>query len=499
MRVPFLTNRVGDMVIHALRAGGYLADDLSANKIRSVDNDISEADMINLAVGLNYGSTGSSSGILSSKEDVYIFVDSDNTNPTTPYTNYLRVVKGQLTSPVTDPYRDLYAIGSESGPDSDTTICRIGPDAKLIGIGDDFPAELQLGVEYNGTSPKILLKIKGDYSGGSEIISRGDLAIESSLSAVNIAAKGSVILRPSNVASVDGLSIKANSADKTVTFSNFDNFTEHSVLFNGYTTAAKIRVGIGGASGVQREDPGNLLIGAGYPGFYSQPYNQPTPHTSSLHIVAADQDKRCTLSTWHKGTSSTLTDGAHLVNFHSNINFKTASEKVRMLSVTGFYEANREVAFEVRADRSCYGFFFTTTGMDLAESFPSALPAAEVIPGTVMSMGNNGKAIVSYTSGDTCVIGVVSTQPGMTLGDHMPEESVGDTVEIAMSGTVPVRCNTSGGSIKVGDLLVSAGEGMARKAWEKDPPGSKIGKALEELESSCEFTTGLIKMLVFHS
>jgi len=504
MRVPFLTNRVGDMIIHALRAGGYLADDWSAEQIQSVDNDISEADMINRAVGLNYGSAGTGAGSLASTEDVYIFVDSDNTNPTTPYTNYLKVVKGQDTVPVVDPYRDMFALGASSGPDQPWVYCRIGPHPVLLNPGDIFKTELYLGTEHLGATPNHLLKLSGGdpVSSSSQIRSTYTLSIESG-GKLSLSSRDAMYLSPSNLSSTYGLALYASATDNSFSVDFNDSVTEHSLILRSRLSGFQTRFCVGGQSGVQHYDPGNLLIGAGYPSNYTSPYCQPTFHMSSAHLLAPNEDRRCVLSTWHRGENTTVTDGTHLVNFHSQLDFGTlTTNKIRLFSVTGFNLANREVAFEVRSDRSCYtGGVWTTTGLDLAEIFQSTIPSTEIEAGTVMSVTSTGKVVASPIDADTNVVGVVSTKPGVTLGDRLSEEETSaEAVPIAMSGTVPVRCTTSGGAIEVGNLLVSAGGGRARKVSKEDPQGSIIGKALAALpQSGGDIVNGTIKMLVLNS
>jgi hypothetical protein len=107
MRLPFVTSGSMDVLIAALRSGGYLTDDASADAIRTAPAQISEADRDTLAGGLHYGSGGGGGGAgqLSSADDIWVLLDSDNTNPTTPYTNWFTIAKGQTGVPVTDPTR----------------------------------------------------------------------------------------------------------------------------------------------------------------------------------------------------------------------------------------------------------------------------------------------------------------------------------------------------------------------------------------------------------
>ena len=111
---------------------------------------------------------------------------------------------------------------------------------------------------------------------------------------------------------------------------------------------------------------------------------------------------------------------------------------------------------------------------DLAEDFytDKIYPA-----GTVLVMDNNGykSARACDKKYDTTVIGVISENPGLVIGQLDGKYKA----PIALTGVIKVRVNSSGGQIHQGDLLTtSAISGEAMKAT--DPKiGTCIGKALE--------------------
>jgi len=122
---------------------------------------------------------------------------------------------------------------------------------------------------------------------------------------------------------------------------------------------------------------------------------------------------------------------------------------------------------------------------DLAEW----VPATEAMPpGTVVVVDDHSRNTVRPSSEpyDTRVAGVVSAQPGLLLGIEAPSKEM-----IATTGRVKVRVDSSGGSIRQGDLLVtSARPGVAMRSQPLDlagvkihRPGTLIGKALESLAS----------------
>jgi hypothetical protein len=122
---------------------------------------------------------------------------------------------------------------------------------------------------------------------------------------------------------------------------------------------------------------------------------------------------------------------------------------------------------------------------DIAEWVPVS-QAME--PGTVVVVDPMHSNVVmpSHTMYDTGVAGVVSAQPGFTLG-----VSGQNKAQIATTGRVRIKVDTMGGPIQVGDLLVtSTNPGHAMRSTAIDVggvkihrPGTIIGKALEPLPS----------------
>lgn len=114
---------------------------------------------------------------------------------------------------------------------------------------------------------------------------------------------------------------------------------------------------------------------------------------------------------------------------------------------------------------------------DLAEIY-GADEAIE--PGTVVMFAGEGKVKECDMEGCTAVAGVISTAPAYLMNNEA------EGVALALAGRVP--CKVKGG-VKAGDLLMSAGDGMATKA--SDPkPGTIIGKALHDADED-----GVIEIL----
>ena len=121
---------------------------------------------------------------------------------------------------------------------------------------------------------------------------------------------------------------------------------------------------------------------------------------------------------------------------------------------------------------------------DVAEWVPST---SDLAPGTVviLNRGRNNEVMASATAYDTTVAGVVSLQPGLSLGIEGEGKE-----QIATTGRVKVRVDARVKPIAVGDLLVTSdtpgtamrSEPMSINGRPFHQPGTILGKALEPLE-----------------
>jgi hypothetical protein len=110
------------------------------------------------------------------------------------------------------------------------------------------------------------------------------------------------------------------------------------------------------------------------------------------------------------------------------------------------------------------------TYADLAEYYEAD---AEYEPGTVLAFGGD-KEVTIAEDGTTRVAGVVSTNPAYAMNANCQ----GVAVAIALQGRVPTKVR---GTIRKGDMMVSAGNGFARP-WNNPAMGTVIGKALENFD-----------------
>ena len=106
---------------------------------------------------------------------------------------------------------------------------------------------------------------------------------------------------------------------------------------------------------------------------------------------------------------------------------------------------------------------------DLAEMYASD---AEIEAGTIVHFAGDGKVAVCDEANHHAVAGIVSTNPGYLMnGDQ-------EGTALAIAGRVPTKVT---GAVAAGDLMVSAGNGMAM-ANNSPAIGTVIGKAIEANE-----------------
>ena len=119
---------------------------------------------------------------------------------------------------------------------------------------------------------------------------------------------------------------------------------------------------------------------------------------------------------------------------------------------------------------------------DLAEKYSAD---ATYETGTVVAFGGTQEVTISTTDSDRRVAGVISALPSFRMNDALESEH---TAMVALTGRVPTRVT---GTVRKGDMMVSAGAGRARA--EANPEiGTVIGKALEDFDGA----EGMIEVVV---
>jgi hypothetical protein len=115
---------------------------------------------------------------------------------------------------------------------------------------------------------------------------------------------------------------------------------------------------------------------------------------------------------------------------------------------------------------------------DLAEKYASD---SDIEAGTVVHFAGEGKVAECDTANHRGVAGIISTDPAYLMNSDQ------DGVALAIAGRVPCKVT---GAVNAGDLMVSAGNGMAM-ANNEAAMGTVIGKAIEAHEGG----DGVIEVL----
>ena len=110
-------------------------------------------------------------------------------------------------------------------------------------------------------------------------------------------------------------------------------------------------------------------------------------------------------------------------------------------------------------------------------------------PGTVLEFGGIYEVTLTSHSMSTAVAGVVSTNPAYLMNSNLKSNF---TVAVALMGRVPVKVI---GSVKKGDMLVSASNGFAQSCT-NPIIGSVIGKSLEDFIATTDNPTSIIEIVV---
>jgi hypothetical protein len=173
-----------------------------------------------------------------------------------------------------------------------------------------------------------------------------------------------------------------------------------------------------------------------------------------------------------------------------NLTFQTALGRTTAMTIrnanqfVGIGTTNPTARLDVNGDINVSGNI-NAKYQDVAEWVPAS---EEMAPGTVVDIDRTTSNTVgrSQHAYDTNVAGVVSSRPGLTLGERGASK-----VLVATTGRVLVRVTAANGAIEVGDLLVASDRpGLAMKSVPVTlggiaihRPGTIMGKALEPLPS----------------
>jgi hypothetical protein len=205
--------------------------------------------------------------------------------------------------------------------------------------------------------------------------------------------------------------------------------------------------------------------------------------------LAAAMDVRANNTTTTVPAAAITTLGQNTV---LRINHRGTTGDLAVFQVLG---ANR-----ARINRAGKGIFNGGTqvgGADVAESFAVEGRRRDYAPGDVLVISDDTDRRVERADEaySTRVIGVYATKPGVVLVEGRADAPRAGHVPVGVIGVLPTRVSAENGTIRRGDLLVTAATpGHAMRGTDRDRMlGAVLGKALAGFEGP---GTGVIPVLV---
>ena len=243
----------------------------------------------------------------------------------------------------------------------------------------------------------------------------------------------------------------------TVVASTFEgalsgNATTATTLATGRTIALSGDVA---ATGVSFDGSGNITLSTT---IQANSVALGTDTTGNYVGAGATSGNGISGSVSSEGGTFTVTSNAVSANTANTIVFRDGSGNFSAGVITGTSTAARYA--------------------DLAEMYAAD---AEIEPGTVVHFAGEGKLAACDTENCRTVAGIVSTDPAHLMNSEQ------EGVALALAGRVPCKVT---GVVNAGDLMVSAGNGMAM-ANNNAAIGTVIGKAIEANEGG----EGVIEVL----
>jgi hypothetical protein len=254
-------------------------------------------------------------------------------------------------------------------------------------------------------------------------------------------------------------------------------------LFRGTATNAEALNGVSGnvfmRTDTNTSTTGSLSVLTDTGGFFvgadSDAKISVTTATSSVNIQNQTADANIAIIVNDGGAATT----ALLVN--------GSTSQVGVLGITNL---NGSGIGNIGASGAVFNTVFATATTalyaDVAERFAADV---EMLPGTVVELGGSAEITESVNELSENVFGVISTRAAYLMNSGAGTDSTHPP--IAMTGRVPVRVV---GSIRKGDRLVAAGNGLARAAKTGEATAfNTIGRSLESKESE---SLGVIEAIV---
>lgn len=412
MPSPLMVERVVRAILRSFVHAGIIPSYTDTAKIEAIPANYSDAQIDAVLSTIAFTTATPSTPVLTSDiirgtDDVNVFVDSDNGDTALGFVRYFRVAQDQTDPPVTVATRELMTVGRDIFDFTlQGTTLTVGPRASL---GGTHAARINIGT--NGTLPY------GSIFAGSTQVN-GD-------EGMTVKGYTNLALRATQVRVYDptGMTVRGGwAATDTTARLHVGDFTSTNALaIETYSTGAPyeedyvIRTESSAPSGhikciyFRGSEATTYAIHTIVGGHETQAYGNPA-NLGYAALAAVG-------STWSNSANvvyvydrnTTRVASSNIFTTKSNTPITTAYNHIRC------YTETQGSVFRVTSAGNIYCLGALTPGSgDVAELFPSDQDYAA---GTVMTV-NNGTCTASTTRAQTSVVGVVSTKPGVEIGQE---------------------------------------------------------------------------------
>jgi len=314
---------------------------------------------------------------------------------------------------------------------------------------------------------------------------------------------GAIVDTVTDNVSVDHVVIKMFVNDVVVAIISKDATFTPQVALSGFATIGpgmQLSTAVSNASFRGLATNSSALNGLASTSFLRADTNSTTSGTlgvlnDSGLTVGADQDARISVTTATSAVN--IQNQTQDANIAIQVNDGGATTTALLVNgstaqvgVLGITNLNVSGVGNIGAPGAAFNTVFATATTalyaDVAERFAAD---EEYLPGTVVELGGEAEITKATTELSENVFGVISTRAAYLMNSGAGTDTTHPP--IAMTGRVPVRVT---GSIRKGDRLVAAGNGLARAARANEATAfNVIGRALENKASNDD---GVIEAIV---
>ncbi|MCA9361267.1 hypothetical protein KC845_01775 [Candidatus Kaiserbacteria bacterium] len=376
--------------------------------------------------------------------------------------------------------------------DADNTAYLVNPStsgvsaalAGRVGIGTTTPSS-KLTIESNSLTGSVTAGLKEQYG-----------FTNSTLDAVYYGGNTYITNAPTATSTLVGGIIRV---EDSTTLGNvvrgFEVQTNKGTNTQGENTALSGFARTFGVRGFSSGDAGGLYEPAG--GFFE---SGGTTQGNAIRGYSSTITSASLASLFHE--DSTFTGTGLLMNFGNDtgsfsgnfIDLQNAGTSKFVVNSSGSLSIGNG-GFCVDTDGGCTpvagrvsAVSYNTGNSDLAEMYFSG---EDLEPGEIVyAKGGISIGRASQSSTEK-IIGVVSTKPGLTLGQDDVSLRTGEAgYPVALTGRVPIKLSNENGPIKVGDkIALSSIPGVGKKAG---PGDVVVGSALEDFDGDYAYSAGYI-------